>query len=242
MLYVITASHITSPKRFDYLCMCINSVKVVAPNAIHLISTYATCDIWEKKGNNIDGVEVTIQNHVMTQFEHIRYLLCNNNFQLEDMIMFLDDDDLLLDIPEEISKGLPISSLQWLPLRHEDIDGSKEYYLADFRDNQHNLSQWDQVCDFSGYCLSYKDMLGYSTPANAIASMEDLELMNYIDKLPLMKKIEYPYIFHRCHNEMGEGSKWMQDVTNELRTLVGNMQLNSVDFEQILEVFLNKDI
>lgn len=94
-MYVLTASYISSAERLACLKLCIESVKVVLPDAIHVVSVYAD-----------PGIElgelpcrVLLRENKMTQFQQINLLLDELTLKDDDFVMLLDDDDLVIAKP-----------------------------------------------------------------------------------------------------------------------------------------------
>ena len=155
----------------------------------------------------------------MSQFEHLNYLYRNFSGKGDDKIMFIDDDDILLSLPEEYLTKDIVQGIQYIPISTTSLDKTYEKNLAQIKEVSSEFSSmWKIDCDFSGYMCRYQDLVEYFTKIrvdrqkeiyhaeidkvklckliNAYKSLEDTEFMNYLDS----KKThcpEIPFIFRR---------------------------------------------
>ena len=155
----------------------------------------------------------------MSQFEHLNYLYRNFMGTADDKIMFIDDDDILLRLPDEYLTHNIVQGYQYLPISTKDYDGTYEKNLEQIQETAKEFSDlWRKDLDFSGYMCRYHDLVEYFTVTRiqrikdfhlkvtdevnlkqllvAHRSLEDTEFMNYLDSKKAQRP-EIPFIFRR---------------------------------------------
>ena len=153
-------------------------------NANYLIEKY-------KKYNN---VHIIVQKEKQVkQFEHFARLvkLIYDKYDKDTPILFCDDDDLLLNVPNvKYTRGY-----QYVP---ENTCGYDETYKM----NQKQIKEicgkfeWSKHIDFSGYICPLSDVCEYFSTHKRFGYLEDVIFMEYMDKKIPDNKIE-PFVFHR---------------------------------------------
>jgi hypothetical protein len=146
------------------------------------------------------------------QMDHYKLLLDETKLQDEDLVIFLDDDDLLLKVPDNITVGC--IGYQYIGV---DPDNTSRYKFNDIANSEnisdiiHNNKMLIEQ-DFSGTMLSIKYSRKYFKTRKSIAQqLEDVELMNFIEDLPGVTILKTPNTFHRIK----EGpSLWSTEVIN----------------------------
>jgi hypothetical protein len=105
-IHVVIASHLTD-YRYYTIKQCVSSVddcvKYVKLSKINVYISYSYDNHLKDKLDDLDkilmshkNINVIIYRHHenQIQFKHIDYIISKNNFDLDDWIMFQDDDDL----------------------------------------------------------------------------------------------------------------------------------------------------
>ena len=70
----------------------------------------------------------------MSQFEHFNYLYHNFTGTADDKIMFIDDDDILLRLPDEYLTKNIVQGYQYIPINTTDYDGTYEKNLEEIKE------------------------------------------------------------------------------------------------------------
>lgn len=158
------------------------------------------------------------------QFDHLRYILRNYHGSEEQLVMFMDDDDVLLHLPPELSSGevRRLQGIQYITrvqILEEDILPYEGWCIV----TRNHAHLFDVVNDFSGYTCSVADFRQYNRDrtvidmseklpslvksSNLLLNMEDTAFMNYVDSLgPLTPQ---PFIGHRLWRENSD-KDWTQ--------------------------------
>ncbi|SNW62421.1 Hypothetical protein ORPV_517 [Orpheovirus IHUMI-LCC2] len=172
--------------------------------------------IYSMLKNGDKPYEVMIRDKKMLQIDHIRSLVVENRETLsnDDWIVFIDDDDLLLD--------------GGLDLINDKIDGYIGYHyipiVEDENENQSLLQNSHELdinnvykfiekekeimykdCDFSGSAIKFGHLCNFlrSKMGSYSHQVMDIRIMAYIDELPNalkeseIKQLYKPFIFHR---------------------------------------------
>lgn len=217
MLFSVTASHYDcniKGKILDYTIESLlkNSIEqclisISFDDEAHYIKNKESVDFLIKKYDN--KVKIYIQHKRFFQFQHLEFL-CNEmkNFSnLDDKILFCDDDDILLNLPQ-IDNYEVISGIQYL-------SNLNEVELTGYYDNNQILellkseeSKLQIVDDFSGYVCSYKifedffkiNKFNFTGNLSKLEIMKfqliDTTFMDYLDNLN-SHKLEKPFVYHR---------------------------------------------
>lgn len=228
-----TASHVEGKARLGTLSMMIESLVANKVNVMQMsISTVPdmlelTKEFMDMLQSCYTNLSVTIHPKKMCQFDHLEYLYKNFDGAGDDMILFMDDDDLLLRNPHWPLAGHPlgvwqdhtvISSLQYIPT---DGDGSVVNSSTTCNMNITNILEledkmshiWSHESDFSGYMARFSIVKQYflrrsikeSFPessftkmlGNILENFEDTKFMNFLDEQPGAYSPIRPFVFHR---------------------------------------------
>lgn len=232
MLYSWTASHIDTKYKPILLKQMIESLLInKIKNIIISISFDEKYELNEinymKKHINImndnlsntyeeSEIYIEYQNTPLTQFEHLQYIYNNYNFNDDDIILFMDDDDILLELPKDYDKYDGVMGYQYSPIDTCEFD---ETYTKDINEiiNCKDIfeEQWNKVEDFSGYMSRYNFLHHYfiitrnemyeeannigQKYINSLKAMEDIKFMKYLDNF-IDYKYDKPFVFHRIWN------------------------------------------
>jgi hypothetical protein len=155
----------------------------------------------------------------LSQFEHLNILYKNFSGKGNDKIMFIDDDDILLKLPEEYLTNDIVKGIQYIPINTSAEDLTYKKNVNEILETSEIFSsRWTIDTDFSGYMCRYQDLVEYFTMIRlnrlkqfntnvpdrvklqqiitAINSLEDIEFMNYLDDSGAIKT-QQPFIFRR---------------------------------------------
>lgn len=146
-----------------------------------------------------------------SQFRMLKKLFeINFDYKDNDIVMFMDDDDTIHHIPEELEemsyndsiKGF--RSLQGIPLRKGKMINVPQNMDLKLIDEIFPFLTWEN--DFSGTCLRWKEckkwfsslILSENRPQEyslyLIENLLDTQFMNYTETLPF-KTAKYPFIY-----------------------------------------------
>ena len=154
----------------------------------------------------------------LTQFEHLNRLYKVFAGKGTDKIMFIDDDDILLRLPEEYLTENIVQGIQYIPINTSDEDLTYKKNHTDILETaQTYATRWTIDCDFSGYMCRYQDLIEYFTMIRVkklydfnkivdeekrkillagYGALEDTEFMNYLDSIGAVH-VENPFVFRR---------------------------------------------
>jgi hypothetical protein len=213
-----TASHVNHRARLELMDLMLESVTRGVSLALVSISydekMKKDVDNWTQKlSKTYSNVIFFIHHSQMLQFNHLEHLCNICNCDDNDMILFMDDDDLLLALPSLNDSINIIKGYQYVPV---DERGCQS---RDDKTPNMNVSQileiipefeskWSKEIDFSGYIARYdivrryfakrKKTTGQMNPIEKlINSMEDTTFMDYLDDQPAVFKTKDPIVFHR---------------------------------------------
>jgi len=180
----------------------------------------------------------------LSQFEHLNNLYKNFIGKGEDKIMFIDDDDILLRLPEEYLTENIVQGIQYIPVNTTIEDLTYKKNLSEILETSKiYASRWTVDNDFSGYMCRYQDLIEYFTMIRvqriqefhiniidkfklkkiitAYRALEDIEFMNYLDsKGTIQVNKKNPFIFRRI---------W-QAEDRDMQTWKKNFQIAKVEF------------
>ncbi len=179
---------------------------------------------WLTKIKSNERIKLHLQTKKFSQFDHLAYLCERHNGADEDMILFMDDDDLLLELPEWNSYDV-LQGMQYIPIQTSDLDGTS------FMNHEQVLeikpewsSRWDVMEDFSGYQARFRIVKQYfelciakevvkrnriaDCPKLAVlenfrSGLEDCDFMKYLDEQS-KRNTPKAFIFHRLWEDATE--------------------------------------
>ena len=222
------ASHFGRGDPTRHRTVLLETLKSLAPYPeITHVRIGLSYDFFENSPSNQEMIQIlkekrlTVYRYlgVRKQFDHLRHIFSQFDGDINTLIMFMDDDDILLHMPliEPTYLGsLRISGRQYLPRNYAcetDIIST---------DSWKNIIEtkpilFEIVSDFSGYTCSINDLTTYflkhppsiqSDDLNLqeiqrrLAALEDTQFMNYIDSLSHVTPI--PFIYHRIWRQLNE--------------------------------------
>ena len=164
-----------------------------------------------------DRISLYIHLERKFQFEQLLFLskILKKEISLDDKILFIDDDDLLLNLPPKIEEYNIIQGYQYLTLLHE-TDYTKFYMrheILDFIKLEQN-KLWKKLIDFSGYITPLKLLIDFFkvnkinyesfnkkslTKLSSLSlNLMDCKFMDFIDNNIKPGELKYePFIYHR---------------------------------------------
>ncbi len=184
-LHVLTASHIECRERVTFLLLLAKSLVRAFPDIdiMHHISFSSA----GKLSGDLAAMEIQgslsrlcaeaphyktkIYRHYekMTQARHLLYITESHPFPDEDIVMFCDDDDLLLSRPEGFDLLLlgqtdAISGFHYVPLMGEEqLQMEDEVFrsagvtdILDAMAGNPSVEKWMREIDFTGYVCRYR--------------------------------------------------------------------------------------
>lgn len=246
---ILTAMHIEDNLRilfFKYMVesihRSINILKEVSKlniQIVHYVSYYNPHNYIFNKINSNENYNIIFNEKTTkhTQFDHFQSIFDTYLFNDNDIIMFFDDDDLMLTFPKEIfflhlDVYECIMGYQYIPIQYYDKDEQMVQYgnidqilkiLPQYVDNL-----WNKRLEFSGYISKYihinkyfkfRKSKNYESISGAssvnllikyLVQTEDLNLMQILNNLNSINPLS-PFIFHRIWNPKG-GKEWVKSA------------------------------
>lgn len=171
---------------------------------------------------------IILRDNQCTQFEHIRLLTneLNNKINDDDWIVFLDDDDLMLNHSLDLlsDKIDGYIGYQYIPVIESSdksqlvIEGSHDLTIDEvynFISTHEHLML--KIEDFSGTSIRFKYLKRYLHYKIGIkmSILEDVRFMKYVERLSCaiqpfkLEKMTEPFVFHRIKREK---SIWRQQL------------------------------
>ena len=159
MVIVLIASNIDSYERFEHLSQTLESLnkKEIEKIIISMSFCENLCENIDIKNvmSKYSNILLTCQMNKMYQFEHYNFIYVNyfkeniqNNIDINKRVMFINDDDMLIDIPEEFKTDKIILGYQ------HPVDTSSNFSeLMELKDIDDK-----NIIDFSGYSCLIKDL------------------------------------------------------------------------------------
>ncbi len=236
------SSVIINPENIKYLLSAIASVVIQAPKPKLVLSIYTTeslnsIDDFLSKNNIQLSYEIVIRDRPYTQFEHIEALVETQELKDNDWVMFLDDDDMLLQnafryMSDKVD-GFVGYQFIGEGIERQEIPGQESVDIASISDL---LSKYGNIMlkadDFSGTSLRFKYLKQYfnlrsQKKMNKVDKrVEDTILMNYIEQdIPNAIKITdnpdvvTPFVFHRLKKTSLWLQNWIVDIHDELNNI-----------------------
>lgn len=235
-LNIWTASNLSTDS-CEHIKKLIESIKIASYNKCNITHYFGishTDSELFKKINNYLNSEIQSNYNIIiyssctkqTQFENLYNIYLNTVLQPDDIIMFMDDDDLLLNIPSEIFCNSIIKGQQYIP-NHEQVYITEKYdihQVKTFVENNHLNSG----IDFSGYTARYIFINDYFQNRNLdsksreyVEMLEDCEFMTFLDNNDTDKLSLEAFIFRRIKVN---GSAWVSDLKNKLKCLCDKLE------------------
>lgn len=210
------ASYIPNKIGWKYLKWTLESCKVFTNISIHISIFYDDLNIDELK-SIIPNINIYQQKEKVTQFDGYDtiYNTRKNCGNPEDIILFLDDDDLLLpnafdELLNDISIGGKVG-LQYLPLKDaDDYCNITINQLSKFIET--NADNIELVDDFSGTVIRRKYLDDFfkddslASKLIKVFGVYDTQFMNYVESLPNGGISNIPTVYHRIKEYK---SPWM---------------------------------
>lgn len=217
MFQVWMASYINREQGYRYLIYALDSVLKSIGCPVKLC-IHMDLDNLEDRLDEINqhlakGSHVYTQSQKLSQFEGYRYIYKKEyqHSNPNDIIIFLDDDDMLMPGVGNIILKQNIEAsvgLQLLPLTKENIivEGSDEINIDGLKDLiVKNKDKFQVVDDFSGTYIKSKYLPGffdddknfatYNIPY--LANTKDIEFMDYVESIPGSGKSNKIISYHR---------------------------------------------
>ncbi len=134
MLYCWTASHINVHARLVWLLQdLIPSIQCASEVARHYISISFLNENWQKEFTQAiqyyKNITVIYQNSQLSQFDHLDRIFKAYQFNEDDKILFMDDDDILVYIPREYATYDVLLGVQELM---PTVPGDRSLVITDF--------------------------------------------------------------------------------------------------------------
>lgn len=222
MIYSLTASLYDYNNKYLLIDYMIHSCLSNSINKCFISISFFNLESLYKYQKYIDILinkykdKIFIYTHIykMTQFEQLLFLsdflYSNKYIDPIDKILFIDDDDLLLHLPDIHSNNI-IPGWQYLS-PFVETDFTKFFIKKEIINMAPCWDNWRIVNDFSGYICSFQDLLDFfithhfnfttTDPVEKfLLNLIDTQFMNFLDK-----KLEgpqsilgrrKPFIFHR---------------------------------------------
>jgi hypothetical protein len=226
-LHCWTASHLGNQERLNVFKLTINNILEVVKPEYYWISLSSSSDlnITELITFLKEKKEIKLYQHEksLKQFEHLRFLLTKFDGKDSDFILFCDDDDLILRFPPVSldDKVQVIKGIQYIPNGNESAAVETENSdLKEFLALEGKEGWYTQECDFSGYTARFSLVKEYLSrePVKVAISLEDIKLMEFLDKQEGVITPLKPFVFHRLNSK--QDSSWRNQVFQELEILL----------------------
>lgn len=224
MIYIWIASHIDSLERLEMLKLTLDSV---SKQKIDLVVISISFERNLNLDSNIVKLELLefIKNITfifvfsevkLKQFEHYRKIYELYKDEQNNRVIFLDDDDLLLSLPDEYDSDKNVLSKQYINKTYE-----QKYFNVD-QINSSDKSKFHIDIDFSGCsCLIFKLESYFNLKSDIIAdSLEDTKFMKFLQNdIHLIP--ETPFIFHRVWYS---SCTWKTDLLNQINKMKSDIK------------------
>jgi hypothetical protein len=240
---IATASHIETNESTKYINMMFDSVikssqKVdIEPIFILSISCIQK-ELYDRITFPKDSI-ILQQNNKLTQFQHFEEIskyLENSNEKKETTLMVMDDDDLLVEFPNEIKSKKIFAGIHYIIENPKTLIHDND--ISYFSENIKN-EIWYSANDFSGYTCSLENFIEYfKKNRREYGSLEDIQYMKFIESISEEKKVyepEKPFIFHRLKETE---SLWITDTLNLISELTNKIKLKDDKIKNIFKKVL----
>lgn len=213
----------------NFLREAVLSALIQKLNPIIRISIYCCEDldpIYNLIKDHKDRIFIYKQDKMLSQFDNLEFLLLNSKLSNEDWVIFLDDDDIMLEnMSDKLSKEINgFVGYQYVGVTLDDkiIADNETVTLKNVKrfisDNKDIL----EADDFSGTALRFQYIQEYfkNHRCSKITQMlEDTNFMKFIEeKVPKIgnyRNLE-PFIFHRIKTN----SIWREQLTRILDKII----------------------
>ena len=207
MIYSLTASHYDSEGKYILLKHMIESLLL---NGIDYC--YISISFNDYEHYNKNKIKTYIHFVKLYQFEHIEYIQKKiiSSTKDNDIIVFCDDDDLLLSLPK-LNTYDAIIGYQYYPNTYENIENKydKFYNYSQIQTliDSNKISEWKKFYDFSGTMCVYEILKNFfvnnkfNYKCNTISEIFKIQLIDckfidYLQKYNIKPNTDV-YIFHR---------------------------------------------
>lgn len=157
MIHILTASHIENEKRLDQLLYMIESFSYYNIQIIHHISFSTDIEFSIKKlytfTSKNQEIFVYPQESNIPQFEHFYSILKNYPFKYHDLIMFFNDDCILLELPKEILSKKHLIGYQY---SHNRLEYNSKRVGTILNELKKYEFIWEKNIDLSGCTITHK--------------------------------------------------------------------------------------
>lgn len=190
------------------------------------VSIHTDQDLTELSQKFGESLVIYRQSQPLAQFDNLAFLASISELQDKDWIIFLDDDDLLLEnIKDKLEKDINgFVGWQYIGVTHDDkiLAGQEDLdseNIVTFINQQNDILQAD---DFSGTAIRFeyfREYLQNHRPRKVTRMLEDVRFMDFIEKkLPNAKsfKDRRPFVFHRIK---AGPSIWREEVLKVIDSL-----------------------
>jgi hypothetical protein len=229
------SSIIESNIALDYLKECILSCINLKNNFTIYLSIYLSDNIdktyFEHKIEKIleestKKYKIIIRNDKLQQFEHIKKLTdeYSNIIDNDEWIIFMDDDDMLLQCALDYLDDTNIEFDGYIGLQYigehkminfETMENLKYNELDNFMEKYSKIMEIDT--DFSGTAILFGSLKKYfNTKSYITPYVEDCVFMKYIEEKLKTIALDSPIVYHRVKST----SSWKENLTKYLIDLI----------------------
>lgn len=218
-LVILTASHITSLNKFNNgLIPMLESIHRFDEIKEHYLSISSTIDLDLSVLSKYPKLKIIKSSVPLKQFQHLSNIIKTINFSDNEYIMMIDDDDILLQIPEKCKERKSIKGIQYVPTLNNSTDNTETIGYQNFEDIRKKCTVEN---DFSGYCSTFKIIKEYfeniktdckDSFDNVFLTLGDLKYMDHLDKFGAVSVM--PFIYHKLWYQE---SNWSDTLSEEMK-------------------------
>ena len=154
-----------------------------------------------------ERIFITKQPNLLSQFDNLAYLCENSKLSASDWVIFLDDDDILLNMGDKLDPNINgFVGYQYIGVTRDNqqIPENGQVNVENVQNfistNSGNIMEAD---DFSGTSLRFeyvREYFKFHRCSRITRMLEDTTFMEFIEqKVPDIKdyRFETPFVFHR---------------------------------------------